>query len=79
MIRSNLEQEETWLNAWDDLNVLILKNPDCHLLIPEYVEVSLDEAQAWVQEAAYESNRIKLKIEFYKGKKSIFIDKEAAS
>ena len=78
MTLSNLEQEETWLNAWDDLDVLILKNPDCYILVPEYVEVSLDEAQTWVQEAAYESNRIKLSVEFYKGKKSILIDKEAA-
>ncbi len=75
---SNLEQEETWLKGWDELDILIEKHPGCYLLLPEYSEVSLGEAHQWIQDAAYESNRTIFKIEYYKGKSSILINKVPA-
>jgi len=78
MALSNLEQEEIWLQGWDGLDELIEKTPNCYLLIPEYIEVSLSEAQGWIQDAAYESNRVIFNIEYYKGKNSILISKVPA-
>ena len=75
---SNLEQEESWLRGWDELDDLMAKNPECYVMLPEYKEVTLSEAQGWIQDAAYESNRVVFKTEYYKGKNSILINKVPA-
>ncbi len=75
MTLSNLEQEEIWIEAWNDLYDLIEKHPEGYILIPEYRQVSVEEAKGWVQDTAYSSQRICFSIDYYKGKKSIFIKK----
>lgn len=72
---NNTEQEEVWIAAWNDLADLIDENPGAYILLPECMEASKDEAQGWIQDAAYESNRVKLKVAYFKGKKSIYINK----
>ncbi len=78
MALSNTEQEEAWINAWNDLDGLIKMYPDGYILVPYYKQVTVGQAQAWMQEAAYDSNRLILRSEYYKGKKSIFIYKVLA-
>ena len=75
LVLSNLEQEEAWLQGWDELDDLRGNYPECYLLLPEYCEVSLDKAQEWIQNAAYESKRATFRIVFYKGKNSILMEK----
>ncbi len=77
-VLSNLEQEEAWIQAWDELDILMDKNSESYLLLPEYREASLSEVQGWIQGAAYESNRTTFKIEYDKGKNSILINKVPA-
>ena len=78
MTLSNLAQEDIWLDAWDDLYDLIKKYPKGYILIPEYTEVDLDTAQGWIQDAAYDSNRIIFSVTYFKGRESILINKAAA-
>jgi len=75
MVFSNLEQEESWIKGWEDLDDLMVKNPSCYLLVPGYLEVTLAEAQRWIQNAAYESTSVVFKTEYYKGVNSILINK----
>ena len=78
MMLSNLEQEETWLQGWDVLDELIERNPGGYLLLSNYKEISLTEARAWIQAAAYENNKTEFDTEYYRGKKSILIKKVPA-
>lgn len=78
MVLTNLEQEELWLQGWDALDDFIERYPGGYLLLPDYKEVSLGEAQEWIQIAAYESNKTVFATEYYKGKSSILINKVPA-
>ena len=75
MTLSNSEKEEAWVDAWNNLSEIIEKNPKGYILVPENKEVTFEEAKGWMQDAAYESNEITFSVEYYKGKKSVFINK----
>lgn len=75
MTLSNTEQETIWINAWNEIHELVLRLPDSYILLPEFQEVTCEDAKSWIQDRAYESYKIKFSIDFYKGKKSIFINK----
>ena len=76
---TNLEQEEIWIEGWNDLFEIFNKHPNGYLLVNEHREVTLEEAKSWIQDAAYKSNRVTFTIEYYKGEKSILINKEPAN
>ncbi|MDE1461030.1 hypothetical protein [Spartinivicinus poritis] len=78
MSLSNTEKEMVWVEAWNDLYDLIEKYPGGYILLPDYIETNKESAEGWIQNAAYESNRIVFNIEYFKGKKSIFINKTEA-
>ena len=62
-----------WVNAWNNLYDLIEKFPEGYVLLPGFQETSKEEAEGWIQDSAYESKRIEFKVDYFKGKKSIFI------
>lgn len=76
---SNLEQEDLWLSAWDELYELLEKYGEAFLLLPEYLESSLEDVQGWIQDEAYRSRKIVFQIEFYKGRESIVLFSVPAS
>ena len=78
MVLTKLEQEEAWIQGWDELDSLMDKYPDSYLLLPNYIEVSVEDAREWIQNSAYESNKCRFQIEHYKGKISILINKVPA-
>jgi hypothetical protein len=78
MILTNVEQEDIWINGWEDLYGLLETHPGAYIVLPDNIEVSLAEAQSWIQEAAYTNHRLVFNTGFFKGKKSIFIFKASA-
>jgi hypothetical protein len=72
---NNAEQEGVWIDAWNVLSDLIEEYPNSHILLPEYKEANKPEAEGWIQDAAYGSNRIEFRVNWFKGKKSIYISK----
>ena len=70
---SNSQQEESWGNSWNDLYDLIKKIPGGFILIDNYIETNLEDAQAIIQNRAYKSQLVEFEVVFYKGKKSILI------
>ncbi|MCX4024688.1 hypothetical protein H0A36_09700 [Endozoicomonas sp. SM1973] len=78
MVFSNTEKEIIWVDTWNDLYDLIEKYPGGYILLPDYIETDKEGAEGWIQNAAYESNRIVFKVEYFKGKESIFINKMEA-
>ncbi len=78
MTLSNSEQETLWVGGWNSLYEHVDSYPEAYILVPEYKEVSLEEAQGWIQDSAYNSYVTKFSISYYKGRKSIFLNKELA-
>ncbi len=78
MALSNMEQGSIWIDAWDNLEDLIKKYPEGHILVPEFKEVDAEGARPWMQESAYKGNRVQLTIDYHKGRKSIFLNKVPA-
>lgn len=74
----NSEQEMLWVDGWNSLYEYFDSYPDAYILVPEHKEVSLEEAQSWIQDSAYCSYATKFSISYYKGKKSIFLYRELA-
>ena len=73
MTLSNVEQEMLWIDSWNDLYDLIEEQSVEYLLLENYQEVTLESAQGFIQDSAYEGKAVDFKLEFYKGKKSILI------
>ncbi|WP_431686202.1 hypothetical protein [Hahella sp. NBU794] len=76
MTLSSSQQEQLWIDAWNDLDDLQAQNLFSFILLPDYVEANLEQAQGWIQDRVYENYKIHFEIAFYKGKKSIFIHAE---
>ena len=71
---SKLEQEEAWADAWNELYDLLENSPGAVVLLPGYCEVSLERAQEWIQNRAYESRRIAFRTCWFKGSKAICVE-----
>jgi len=78
MSLNNAEQEGVWIDAWNDLSDLLDEYPKAYILLPDYKIVNREEAEGWIQDAAYGSNRIKFEIIWFKGKRSVFLSKISA-
>ncbi len=74
MTLSNSEQEMVWVDAWNDLYELIGKFPEGCILLPEFQEATKEEAKGWIQDSVYKGNRIEFKVDYFKGKESIYIN-----
>lgn len=74
MSLSNFEKEMLWVNGWNDLTDIHESVADGYILIPEYAEVSLEEAKGWIQEQAYLGHKAEFRVDYYRGKKSVFIN-----
>jgi hypothetical protein len=75
---SNLQQEEVWIEGMNRLDDCMEVNPGAYLLTEQYDELSKEQAETWIMEAAYESNITTFKTEWYKGVKSIVLSKKSA-
>ncbi len=73
MSLSNTDKEMLWIDSWNDLYDLIENHGVEYLLLENYQEVTLERAQGFIQDSAYESKSVDFKIDYYKGKKSILI------
>jgi len=73
MSLSNTDKEMLWIDSWNDLYDLIENHRVEYLLLENYQEVTLERAQGFIQDSAYESKSVDFKIDYYKGKKSILI------
>jgi len=76
MALNNTEQEMMWINSYNDLIELIEDHSPAYIVLPNYIEANLDTTETWIQSAAYDSNKIIFNVDYYKGKLSVFIDKE---
>lgn len=73
MALSNADKEMLWVDSWNELYDLIEKHGVKYLLLENYQEVTLEGAQGFIQNSAYEGKAVEFKIDHYKGKKSILI------
>ncbi len=72
MTKSNLEQEMVWINAWNDLCDLITLHPDAYILLSDYKVVSEDEAQGWIQDAAYDDYDLEFSMIYFSRRHRLF-------
>ena len=72
---TNTEQEEVWINCYNELHELKDKYPDAYIVVDKITELNMDEADEWIMNAAYKSHITKYEIIWYKGKESIFLSK----
>ncbi|WLQ17363.1 hypothetical protein O5O45_15730 [Hahella aquimaris] len=79
MTLSSSQQEQLWIDAWNDLDDLLAQNQFSFILLPDYVEANLEQAQGWIQSHVYADYKIHFEIAFYKGKKPIFINAKKCS
>lgn len=53
MSRSNLEQEDAWIQAWSELYELCEGEHGVEYMTPNAQSLSQQEALAWLQDSAY--------------------------
>ena len=73
MSLNNTDIEMLWIDSWNELYELIEKHNVEHLLLENYQEATLESAQGFIQDSAYEGKAVDFKVDFFKGKKSILV------
>jgi hypothetical protein len=65
--------EQKWVNYWSDLYALIDRLESPKILNVNYQLITVEEAQALIQDAVYGGNSVEFKIDFFLGEKAIII------
>lgn len=72
---SNTEKEMAWIDAWNDFYDLLETNFNGFILLPDFQESSVEDAKGWIQDTVYSGFLVKFTVDYYKGKKSLFVHK----
>ena len=67
---SNIILEERWINAWNDLDLIVGERWNVQCLLPDG-RVSVEECQGWLQESAYGDWQIRVEPGWVLGKQGV--------
>jgi hypothetical protein len=72
----NADIEMRWVDAWNDLNDLVGKNPKVVCQLPDWSVVSVDECLGWLQESVYEGYRVRVESGWINGRVGVIAHRD---
>lgn len=76
MPRTNLQMENAWINAWNDLALLSNHRWDVVYITPDFAELSEEDAKGWLQSSAYQGFNVTVAEVWYRGRKAIQLQRQ---
>lgn len=73
---SNAEREQRWIDAWNELYEVFGGRASGECLLPDGTLVSFEEAQGFLQRAAYEGDRVRVEAGWALGRRVAVLTRE---
>ena len=71
---SNADIEQRWIDAWNDLLDLVRGRGNVPCQLPDGSVVTVDGCKAWLQERAYEGQRVGVKSGWVEGRQAVIAE-----
>ncbi|MBD2596693.1 hypothetical protein H6G74_20495 [Nostoc spongiaeforme FACHB-130] len=70
---TNIELEERWIKAWNDLFDIVGEIYQVNCLLPDGSVVDIETCKGWLQESAYQDYCLKVEEGWVRGKRGVVV------